>query len=146
MRVNANPKIIKKGQYSKITVDVYRDSSGGDHSSKSKLFFSGPKVTLFSDIGSFNGKKSITLNWTNGKVTAYLRGDKSGLATVTASDYGNASTTVLILGKNHTKHYRDGNIKTVSAKSNSLPAAGNPLLLLVIVIMLLGSIGVYRDK
>ena len=146
MRVKANPKVIKKGQYSKITVDVYRDSSGRDHSSNARLFFSGPKVTLSSDIGSFNGKKSITLNWTNGKATAYLRGDKSGLANVTASDYGNASTTVLILGKNHTEHYPDSTGKIVSAKSNSLPAAGNPVLLLAVVVMLLGSIGVCRRK
>lgn len=146
MRVKANPKVIKKGQYSKITVDVYKDSSGRDHSSNARLFFSGPKVTLSSDIGSFNGKKSITLNWTNGKATAYLRGDKSGLANVTASDYGNASTTVLILGKNHTEHYPDSAGKIVSAKSNSLPAAGNPVLLLAVVVMLLGSIGVCRRK
>ena len=146
MRVKANPKVIKKGQYSKITVDVYKDSSGRDHSSNARLFFSGPKVTLSSDIGSFNGKKSITLNWTNGKATAYLRGDKSGLANVTASDYGNASTTVLILGKNHTEHYPDSTGKIVSAKSNSLPAAGNPVLLLAVVVMLLGSIGVCRRK
>lgn len=146
MRVKANPKVIKKGQYSKITVDVYKDSSGRDHSSNARLFFSGPKVTLSSDIGSFNGKKSITLNWTNGKATAYLRGDKSGLANVTASDYGNASTTVLILGKNHTEHYPDSTGKIVSVKSNSLPAAGNPVLLLAVVVMLLGSIGVCRRK
>lgn len=146
MRVKANPKVIKKGMYSKITVDVYKDSSGRDHSLNARLFFSGPKVTLSSDIGSFNGKKSITLNWTNGKATAYLRGDKSGLANVTASDYGNASTTVLILGKNHTEHYPDSAGKIVSAKSNSLPAAGNPVLLLAVVVMLLGSIGVCRRK
>ena len=146
MRVKANPKVIKKGEYSKVTVDVYTDSSGGDHSSNARMFFSGPRVTLSSDIGSFNGKKSITLNWTNGKASAYLRGDKSGLANVTASDYGNASTKVLILGKNHTSDYADDNVKTVHAKDKSMPAAGNPVFLLAVVVMLLSSVGIYRKR
>ena len=142
MTVKSNPSIIKKGQFSKITVDVYKDSSGLDHSANSKLFFSGPKVTLSTDLGSFKGKKSITLNWTNGKAVAYLKGDKTGLANVTASDYGKSHTTVLIIDGNKT----DGPGVYSAKSSKTMPPAGNPIVLLVIVIFLLSSVGMYKRK
>lgn len=138
MQVNANPKVIDKGQYSKITVNVYKDSSGIDHSSNARLFFSGPKVTLSSDIGNFNGKKSITLNWTNGKASVYLRGDKYGLATVTATDYDNATTTVLIKSKT-------ANPKINAKSEMAMTAAGNPIAILLIAV-LLSSIGMFKRK
>ncbi|WP_295112938.1 right-handed parallel beta-helix repeat-containing protein [uncultured Methanobrevibacter sp.] len=141
MTVRANPKVIEKGEYSKITVDVYTDSLGRDHSANARFFFSGPRVTLSSDLGSFNGKKSITLNWTNGKATAYMKGERDGIATVTASDYGNASTTVIIGGKNHNgSFYGEGSqIERVDVES----ACGNPVLMLVVVI-LMSLVGLYR--
>lgn len=142
MTVTANPKVIDKGEYSKITVDVYKDSSGKDHSSKARLFFSGPRVTLSSDLGSFNGKKSVTLNWTNGKASAYMRGDREGLATVTASDYGSASTTVLI-GKNNNGSFYGENSSIENEEV--LPVCGNPILLIIIVV-LISLVGIYRKE
>lgn len=142
MTVSANPKYIEKGEYSKITVDVYKDSSGRDHSSKAKLFFSGPRVTLSSDLGSFNGKKSVTLNWTNGKASAYMRGDREGLATVTASDYGSAFTTVQIGGNNHHGSY--GESPEVE-NEEALPVCGNPVLLIILAI-LISLVGLYKKE
>ena len=138
LRVNSNPKIIEKGQYSKITADVYMDSKGKDHSSDAELYFSGPKVTLSTDKGSFNGKKSIILNWTNGKAVAYLKGDEYGLATVTASDYETASTTVLVVGK-----YSQN--KVAKAENAKMRPAGNPLVLLLAGVILLCA-GTYRKR
>lgn len=143
LRVKSSPSVINKGEYSKITADVYKDSKGNDHSSKASLFFSGPKITLSTDIGSFNNKKSITLNWTNGKVTAYLKGDESGLATVTASDYESANTTVLILGES------DDEITPTAEKTNNnnaMPAAGNPIVLLLIAVLMICPISVKKKK
>lgn len=136
MRVDANPHVIDYGQFSQITVDVYMDSLGFDHSLNADLFFSGPKVSLFTDKGSFNGEKSITLNWVNGKAIAYLLGDEFGLVTVIAYDYDTAFTEVLILG---------GSSNTDSPET-ILPA-GNPLFLLfAVVIILLSSVGIYTKK
>lgn len=136
MRVDANPHVIEYGQISEITVDVYLDSLGNDHSFDADLYFSGPKVTLFTDKGSFSGEKSITLNWVNGKAIAYLLGDEVGLATVVAYDYDTAFTEVLILGD------------SPNADSPvTMPPTGNPLMLLfAIVIVLLSSIGIYTKK
>lgn len=150
LRVRSNPGVIKKGQFSKITADVYMDSRGRDHSANARLFFSGPRVTLSTDLGSFNGKKSITLNWTNGKASAYLKGDREGLANVSASDYETVNTTVLIGNKNYpssdnTTDVLDGekNIETLS--DEIMPVCGNPIALLVIV-MLFNCIGFFRRK
>ena len=126
------------------------DSRGRDHSANARLFFSGPRVTLSTDLGSFNGKKSITLNWTNGKASAYLKGDREGLANVSASDYETVNTTVLIGNKNYpssdnTTDVLDGekNIETLS--DEIMPVCGNPIALLVIV-MLFNCIGFFRRK
>ena len=98
-------------------------------------------MTLSSDLGSFNGKKSITLNWTNGKATAYMRGERDGIATVTASDYGNASTTVIIGGKDYNgSFYGEG---SQSERVDVESACGNPVLMLVVVI-LMSLVGLYR--
>ena len=141
MTVRANPKVIEKGEYSKITVDVYTDSLGRDHSANARFFFSGPRVTLSSDLGSFNGKKSITLNWTNGKATAYMKGERDGIATVTASDYGNASTTVIIGGKDYNgSFYSEG---SQSERVDVESSCGNPVLLMILSI-LMSLVGLYR--
>ena len=138
LRVNPNPAVINIGEFSKITADVYIDSIGQDHSSDADLYFSGPRVTLSTDLGSFNGKKSITLDWVNGQAIAYLEGDEAGLATITAFDYDSATTTVLILG---------GDYPIAKADVVTMPAAGNPILLLfMIVSILLSSVGLYRRK
>ena len=137
LRVNSNPPVINYGEYSTITADVYMDSLGFDHSSDADLFFSGPRITFSTDKGSFDGKKSITVNWTNGEAVVYLYGDEYGLATVTAFDYDSAYTTVLILGGDS-----DSSDKLISMK-----ATGNPLVLLLsIVAILLSSVGVYKRR
>lgn len=133
LRVDSAPSVIDYGEYSKITANVYMDSSGFDHSADADQFFSGPRITFSTDIGSFDGKKSVTVDWFNGMATAYLYGDEYGLATVTASDYGSASTTVLIRGESPEK-------SSVSV----MPSAGNPIFLVALVVILLSSIGVYK--
>ena len=138
LRVNSNPAVINLGEFSKITADVYIDSIGQDHSSDADLFFSGPRVTLSTDLGSFNGEKSITLDWVNGQAIAYLEGDEAGLATVTAFDYDSATTTVLILGDDY---------PIAEADMVTMPAAGNPILLLFMILsILLCSVGLFRRK
>ena len=143
LTVKSDPGVIKKGEYSKITAHVYTDSSGRDHSSDADKYFSGPRVTLKTDLGTFNGKKSITLNWTKGKATAYLKGDREGLANVTAEDYETANTTVLILGN----HSHDGDRKPLkSAEAKSMPVCGNSLALMLIALMLFAVSGVIGKK
>ena len=138
LHVNSNPAVINLGEFSKITADVYIDSIGQDHSSDADLFFSGPRVTLSTDLGSFNGEKSITLDWVNGQAIAYLEGDEAGLATVTAFDYDSATTTVLILGDDY---------PIAEADMVTMSAAGNPILLLFMILsILLCSVGLFRRK
>ncbi len=98
LSVEASPGRINYGEYSTIGADVYRDSSGVDHSMNSSSYFSGNNITFSTDKGSFNGKKSTVLNWTDGKAGTKLKGDETGLATVRVFDYDNAYTTVLIGG------------------------------------------------
>lgn len=141
LRVSSNPHKINKGEYSKITADVYTDSNGADHSSKAKMYFSGPKVTLTTDKGSFEGKKSVTLNWTNGKAVSYLKGDETGLANVTAYDYDIASTTVLIGGKGH-----DDKIVHAKSGAETMHPTGNPLVLLLAAVIILSSLGMYPKR
>ena len=144
MNVKSSPSVIKKGEYSKITVDVYTDSSGGNHRSKASSYFSGPRVTLSTDLGSFNGKKSITLNWTRGQASAYLKGDREGLANVTATDYDSASTTVLIIGDNGSD--RDDKKPAENIKAKVMPVCGNPVMLVLVVLMSLGSSLIFKRK
>ena len=106
------------------------------------MFFSGPRVTLSSDLGSFNGKKSVTLNWTNGKASAYMRGDREGLATVTASDYGSAFTTVQIGGNNHHGSYGES---PELESEQVMQVCGNPVLLIIIAI-LISLVGLYKKE
>lgn len=101
LRAKSNPQKIYYGQYSSIGADTYLDSSGFDHSFNNSLFFSGRKIILSTDKGSFKNKKSIILNWTNGKTTTYLKGDEIGLATIGAYDYATSFTNVLIFGKKY---------------------------------------------
>ncbi len=144
MNVKSSPSVIKKGEYSKITVDVYTDSSGGNHRSKASSYFSGPRVTLSTDLGTFNGKKSITLNWTRGQASAYLKGDREGLANVTATDYDSASTTVLILGDHGSD--RDDKKPAENVKAKVMPVCGNPVMLVLVVLMSLGSSLIFKRK
>ncbi|WP_407381043.1 hypothetical protein [Methanobrevibacter sp.] len=135
LHVRSNPSVIDYGEYSRITADVYTDSSGADHSLNASQFFSGPRVTLLTDKGSFNGQKSVTLDWVNGQAVAYLYGDEYGLATVTAFDYDKAFTTVLIRGG---EDLNDGEV--------TLKPTGNPLLLLFSVLMLFASVCGYKRR
>ena len=99
LRVNAKPEIINLNQYSRINADVYMDSIGFDHSGNASSFFSGRKLVLSADKGSFNAKKSIILDWKNGKTSTYFKGDKIGIATITAFDQEKVETYVHVLGK-----------------------------------------------
>ena len=126
------------GDYSTITADVYTDSLGADHSSNAIQFFSGPRLRLSTDLGSFNGQKSIVLDWINGHAVSYLYGDYYGLATVRAFDYDEAFTTVLIPGESP---YPEG------YGEKSLKPAGNPIILLLgVFLMLFGFAGVYKRR
>lgn len=144
MKVKSSPSVIKKGEYSKITVDVYTDSSGGNHRSKASSYFSGPRVTLSTDLGTFKGKKSITLNWTRGQASAYLKGDREGLANVTATDYDSASTTVLILG-DHGSDWDDKK-PAENVKAKVMPVCGNPVMLVLVVLMSLGCSLIFKRR
>jgi len=131
--------VMSYGDYSKITADVYIDSTGTDHSSNASQFFSGPRVRLSTDLGSFNGQKSIVLDWINGSAVSYLYGDYYGLATVRAFDYDEAFTTVLIPGGEDS--YSDG------YGEKSLKPAGNPIILLLgVFLMMFGFTGVYKRR
>lgn len=139
LRVSSNPSVMSYGDYSKITADVYIDSTGTDHSSNASQFFSGPRVRLSTDLGSFNGQKSIVLDWINGSAVSYLYGDYYGLATVRAFDYDEAFTTVLIPGGDDS--YPDG------YGEKSLKPAGNPIILLLgVFLMMFGFAGVYKRR
>ncbi|MBQ9026343.1 MAG: hypothetical protein IJ104_08235 [Methanobrevibacter sp.] len=135
LKVRSNPSVIDYGEFSRITVDVYTDSSGFDHSSNASQFFSGPRVTLSTDKGSFDGQKSVTLDWVRGQAVAYLYGDEYGLATVTAFDYDVAFTTVLVRGGDDS--YGD---------EVTLKPAGNPLMLLFAVLILSGSLFGFKRR
>ena len=139
LRVNSNPGVLSLGESSKIVADVYIDSAGSDHSSDKFSFFSGPRVTLSTDKGSFDGQKSVTLDWAYGQAIAYLKGDEVGLANVSAKDYDVAFTNVLILGENSTPVNN-----VVNAKS--LPVTGNPLALLFVLVIILGSVSGFKRK
>ena len=145
LRVNANPEVLGLGESSKITADVYMDSAGSDHSSDKFSFFNGPKVTFSTDKGSFDGNKSVTLDWVYGQASTYLKGDEVGLANVSAYDYDAAYTSVLILGNATPENETVENSSNV-ASAKTLPATGNPILLLFVVVMLFTSVGRYRKK
>ena len=139
LRVSSNPSVMSYGDYSKITADVYIDSTGTDHSSNASQFFSGPRVRLSTDLGSFNGQKSIVLDWINGSAVSYLYGDYYGLATVSAFDYEEAFTTVLIPGGEDSYPDESG--------EKSLKPAGNPIILLLgVFLMMFGFAGVYKRR
>lgn len=139
LRVSSNPSVMSYGDYSKITSDVYIDSTGTDHSSNASQFFSGPRVRLSTDLGSFNGQKSIVLDWINGSAVSYLYGDYYGLATVRAFDYDEAFTTVLIPGGEDSYPTESG--------EKSLKPAGNPIILLLgVFLMMFGFTGVYKRR
>ena len=170
LRVYADPEVIGIGESSKITADVHIDSAGSDQSFDEFAFFNGPKVTLSTDKGSFDGEKSVTLDWFNGQASIYLKGDEVGLANVSAYDYDTAYTNVTILGDNPTPVDPvdpvgpvdpvdpvgpvnpvnpvgpEKNISSNVASAKILPATGNPMLLLFVVFMLFTSVVGYRKK
>ncbi|WP_295726359.1 hypothetical protein [uncultured Methanobrevibacter sp.] len=155
LRVNADPGVLGLGESSKITADVRIDSAGSDHSFDEFSFFNGPKVTLSTDKGSFDGEKSVTLDWFNGQASTYLKGDEVGLANVSAYDYDTAYTNVTILGDNPDPVDPVGPVDPVNPEKNitsnvasakTLPATGNPMLLLFVVVMLFTSVVRYRKK
>ena len=136
------------GESSEVTADVYTDSAGSDHSSDKFSYFSGPSVTLSTDKGRFDGEKSVTLNWAYGQAIASLKGDEVGLANVSAQDYDIAFTDVLILGDNSTQNSTQSNSTPVNnvVNAKTLPAAGNPLALLFVLVILLGSVSGFKRK
>ena len=148
LNVNADPDLLGLGELSQITADTYIDSAGSDHSSDAGSYFNGPNVTLSTDLGSFDGEKSVSLDWVNGQASTYLKGDEYGLANVSAYDYDTAFTDVLIPGdnpapKNNTTICNSSNV----ARAETLPATANPIVLLLFVVMMLfTSVGRYRRK
>ena len=146
LRVNSNPKVLSLGESSQITADVYIDSAGTDHSSDKFSFFSGPSVTLSTDKGSFDGEKSVTLDWAYGQASAYLKGDEIGLANVSAQDYDIAFTDVLIFGDNSTNSSNDSTPVNNVVNAKTLPVTGNPLALLFVLVILLGSVSGIKRK
>lgn len=141
MNVNSNPATINNGQISTIITNVHADSAGLDHSLNFSLFFNGPKITLSTDKGSFYGKKSISLNWLNGKATAYLDGYEVGLTTVFSFDYDTAYTTVLILGKkSHLK------ISNANSEITMQPSGNSLILSFLIAVILTSSFVIYKRR
>lgn len=160
LRVNADPGVLGLGESSKITADVRIDSAGSDHNFDEFSFFNA-KVTLSTDKGSFDGEKSVTLDWFNGQASTYLKGDEVSLANVSAYDYDTAYTNVTILGDNPDPVdpvdpvnpvgpvdpvNPEKNISSNVASAKTLPATGNPMLLLFVVVMLFTSVVRYRKK
>ena len=159
LRVNADPDVLGLGEFSKITADTYIDSAGSDHIFDKFSFFDGQRITLSTDLGSFDGEKSVDLDWNCGQASSYLKGDEYGLANVSAYDYDTALTNVLIPGDNpvptptptptptpvpENNTTDDSSSKVASAKT--LPATANPIVLLFVVVMLFASVGRYRRK
>ena len=139
LRVNADPNLLGLGESSEITADVYIDSAGTDHSFDKFSYFSGPRVTLSTDKGSFDGEKSVTLNWTYGQASASFKGDEVGLANISAFDYDTAYTNVTVLGDNSTPEKNVASAKT-------LPATANPIALLFVLVILLGSVNRFKRE
>lgn len=97
LNITADPSTIYAGQTSNITADVFKDSSGGDHTKDSAMFFSGLLITFTTSLGNV-GSKSITTPWVNGLAKAILKSDEGpGIATINATDYESVETTVTIL-------------------------------------------------
>ncbi|MGF7118874.1 hypothetical protein [Methanobacterium oryzae] len=123
MNINpADPDTIYTGETSKISVNVYTDSNGVNHSADAAQFFSGPEVTFTTDLGNV-GSKEVTVPWTLGMAFAILRGDEgTGIATVTAADANvPLSTTVNILQAPVTPDEED----EISPSENEVNAASN---------------------
>lgn len=126
LSIKADPSTIYTGQTSLITADVYKDSSGRDHSANAAQFFSGPKLTFTTNLGSV-GSKSIIVPWINGRAIATLKADEGpGIATVTASDYQTVQTFVKILGGSKTS-------KEVGMQKTGIPVQGLIFALLIIL-------------
>lgn len=130
----ADPSTIYTGKTSKISVNVYTDSNGTDHSADAAQFFSGPEVTFTTDLGNV-GSKSVTVPWTLGMAFAVLRGDEGlGVATVTATDVETLSTTVNILQApvipdeddevNPSENEVDAASNTIGMQETGIPIAG----------------------
>jgi len=141
LSIKADPSTIHTGQTSLITADVYRDSTGADHSANWADFFSGPKVTFTTDLGNV-GSKSITALWVNGLATAILRGDEgSGIATVTASDYQTVQALVTILGEGPVPPGNSTN-EVIGMQETGIPV----YMLILAILMVFGGLLVPKRK
>lgn len=148
----AESSTIYTGQTSKISVNVYTDSEGVDHSADAAQFFSGPEVTFTTDLGNV-GSKSVTVSWTLGMAFAILRGDEgAGIATLTAADVETLSTTVNILqapvtpdeddGANPSENEVNAASNTVRMQNTGVPLAG----LILAILAVLGGLVVPKRK
>ena len=141
LNIKANPSTINVGESSTITADVYHDAAGGDHNVDAALFFSGPKVTFTTNLGSL-GSKSVTVPWINGMAATILRADEgAGIATVTAADYEVVQTLVKIRGAPNFANATT-TTRTVEMESTGLPIAG----ILVSILLVLGGVLSARKK
>ncbi|MGF7119246.1 hypothetical protein [Methanobacterium oryzae] len=125
MNINTDPSTIYTGETSKISVNVYTDSNGTDHSADAAQFFSGPEVTFTTDLGNV-GSKEVTVPWTLGMAFAILRGDEGpGIATLTAADIETLPTTVTILQAPVNPDDNEEVIDPVIPTENEVNAASN---------------------
>ncbi len=138
LNIRADPSTINVGQTSKITADVYRDSSGGDHSMNANQFFSGPRVTFATDLGNV-GSKSSTVLWVNGlSMLNLIANDGAGIARVSATDYQTVWTLVKIIGGSKgSQEVINAAMKTIGMQNTGIPLQS---LLLAILMLFSGLI------
>ncbi|MGF7119245.1 hypothetical protein [Methanobacterium oryzae] len=123
MNINTNPSTIYTGKTSKITVNVYKDSAGGDHSADAAQFFSGPEVTFTSTLGTI-GSYTKTVDWVLGEAVITYHGILAGNDPITAADGQTITTTVTVLAASE-----EG---TVGMQNTGLPIAGLILAILAL--------------
>lgn len=141
LNITSNPSTIYVGGTSKITTDVYQDSTGTNHSNEFDQFFSGPEIEFSTNLGNM-GSKSITLLWTFGSASTTLKADEGqGIAIITAKDVQTVQTTVKILPRNPHKPVVKINASSVDMQNTGIPL---PLLCLAILMIFGGIIGERR--
>ena len=129
----ADPSTIYTGQTSKVTVNVYTDSNGVDHSADSAQFFSGPEVTFKTNLGNV-GSKSVTVPWSLGSAFAILRGDEGpGMATVTGTDGNQTLSAGVNILQAPTVEAASTEEGTIGMQKTGMPVAGLVLAILAVL-------------
>ncbi|MDI6723158.1 MAG: hypothetical protein QMD61_00775 [Methanobacterium sp.] len=133
LNIYADPSTIYTGQTSTITANVYMDSNGNNHSGDAAQFFSGPNITLTTDLGTI-GSNSITVPWVLGQaVRPLLANEGPGVANVTAADVEIVQTTVNMLQAPVTPSNEvNAASNTVEMQETGIPVAGLILAVLAV--------------